>query len=229
MQQEAARQAIAQIAHLAQTWPIKRSWLPLNNRITSAAAAASTTTTSSTRTSSPLLTLVSYNLLAQHLIRRKMFMYCSKDTLRLHHRRQQLTAELLSYQADILALQEVDADLYHEHYQAVLGSHGYDGRFGTADDKGHGCALFFKRDRFDVADYELMQYADMAKEYDDEQTHNEMNKANIAQITHTHAQTTAQRRRSRSDSRTSSAARSHRNQHSSLLASTAPLRSAAAM
>ena len=177
MQQEAARQAVAQIAHLAQTWPIKRSWLPLTTRVTSAAAPSA-----AAARSSPLLTLVSYNMLAQHLIRRELFSYCDKDTLRLHHRRQQLTAELLSYSPDIFALQEVDADLYHQHYEAVLGSYGYDGRFGAAKHKGHGCALFFKRDVFDVADYQLLHYADMAKEYDDEPTQNELNRANVAQI-----------------------------------------------
>ena len=169
--------AVAQIAHLAKTWPIKRAWLPLTSRVTSAAS----TVPASSR-SSPLLTLVSYNMLAQHLIRREMFSYCSKQSLRLAHRRQQLTAELLSYSADILALQEVDVDLYHQHYESVLASYGYDGRFGTADDKGHGCALFYKRDVFDVVDYELVQYADIASEYEDESTQREMNKANVAQI-----------------------------------------------
>ena len=176
MHRLAPEASLAQIAHLAQTWPIKRAWLPLANRITSAAA------TSAATHSSPLITLVSYNLLAQQLVRRAMFSYCSKQSLRLNHRRQQLTAELLSYSADIIALQEVDSDLYHDHYESVLGEYGYDSRFGTAGDKGHGCALFFKRDMFAVVDYELLQYANIASEYEDESTKRELSKANVAQL-----------------------------------------------
>ena len=178
MHREAAQQAVSEIAQLARTWPVKRAWLPLNKRATSAAAIS----TASPVRSSPLLRLVSYNLLAQHLIRRNTFPYCSKQTLRLHHRRQQLTAELLHYDADIYALQEVDADHFEQHYQPLMGERGYDGRFGTAEDKMHGCALFFKRDKFEAVDYELVQYAEMAQEYADEQTQHELNKANVGQI-----------------------------------------------
>ena len=176
MHQAATRQAVAQIAQAAETWPVKRAWLPLSTRITS-----STSAPASGR-STPALTLVSYNLLAQCLIRRKMFSYCSKQSLRLHHRRGQLTAELLSYKADILALQEVDADHFEQHYKAVFDSYGYSGRFGAGEDKAHGCALFFRRALFDEADYQLLQYADMASEYDDERTQREMSKPNVAQI-----------------------------------------------
>ena len=130
MHQAATRQAVAQIAQAAETWPVKRAWLPLSTRITS-----STSAPASGR-STPALTLVSYNLLAQCLIRRKMFSYCSKQSLRLHHRRGQLTAELLSYKADILALQEVDADHFEQHYKAVFDSYGYSGRFGAGRGQG---------------------------------------------------------------------------------------------
>ena len=169
----------ALLGHLVANWPVKRAWLPLTTRISS--AAASTPITAPTY-SSPPITLISYNLLAQCLIRRATFPYCAKQTLRISHRRQQLTAELLSYDADILALQEVDCDLYEQHYSVVLSEHGYEGRFGCGAGKNHGCALFFKRAVFDVCDYQLVQYADMASEYTDESTQHEMNRANVALI-----------------------------------------------
>lgn len=72
-------------------------------------------------------TIVSYNIIAQSHIKREMYPYCAKDTLRWAYRRRRLQVELESMDADILALQEVDH--WGTFFQDQLAQRGYDGFF----------------------------------------------------------------------------------------------------
>lgn len=53
-------------------------------------------------------TILSYNILSQNHIHRSCYPYCDSITLKWPHRRELLTKELLSYNADICCFQEMD-------------------------------------------------------------------------------------------------------------------------
>ena len=158
-------------------FPIKRRWLPLHRPATS----LSTSPTAS----STCLTIVSYNLLAQCLIRRRFYPSASKQALRVAHRTTQLTAELLSLSPDIIALQEVDVDLFHSHYQPVLGHFGYAGLLASKAHGRHGCAIFYKEEQLSAVSYSELQLDDIAADDEfaqDPDTQEELRKGNVAQL-----------------------------------------------
>ena len=160
-------------------YPIKRRWFPVPQLTPPVPATA-------TPASSTSLTVVSYNLLAQCLVRRSFFPYCSTKALRVSHRTSQLTAELLSLSPHIIALQEVDIDLFHAHYQPVLAQFGYTGLLAHKRQHGrHGCAIFYQHDRFDAVAYSELHLDDIAddEEFADEpDTRKELTTGNIAQL-----------------------------------------------
>ena len=128
-------------------------------------------------------TVLSYNLLAQGLIRRTFFPYASKQALRVGHRTAQLTAELLSLSPSILALQELDGDLYHQHYQPILSHFGYASVFAHRQGGRHGCGLFYAKTEWSCASYEEVKFDDLALDHPhDPLTQDELRKGNIAQI-----------------------------------------------
>lgn len=72
--------------------------------------------------------VVTFNLLAQSKIKRIMFPRALHDTLKWHYRREKLRQIIGAFQADLLALQEVD--FFDTHWSAFLADTcGYHGRF----------------------------------------------------------------------------------------------------
>jgi mRNA deadenylase 3'-5' endonuclease subunit Ccr4 len=165
--------------------PLKRRWLPLRG----SSAAAPSTSAAPSAGSSVDITIVSYNLLAQSLIRRSWFPYASTEALRVKHRSATLTAELLSLQASVISLQEVDADWYSSHLRAALGASGYTGHFACKQHKAgrgparHGCAIFYREEEMQQVDYQELQLDDAADEFaDDPLVTDEIAKGNVAQL-----------------------------------------------
>ncbi|EKM83805.1 hypothetical protein AGABI1DRAFT_51286, partial [Agaricus bisporus var. burnettii JB137-S8] len=96
-----------------------------------------------------------WNLLAQCLVRRELFP--TSDCLKATQREKMLKDELLSTDADILCLQEVDR---LEKVLPILDKAGYSHRYAAGKDKKHGCLIAFKRQRFEQIHERVVFYDD---------------------------------------------------------------------
>ncbi|XP_076148214.1 nocturnin isoform X1 [Alosa pseudoharengus] len=102
--------------------------------------------------------VMQWNILAQALGEGKDgFLRCPLDALNWAERKYLILEEILTYQPDVLCLQEVDH--YFDTFRPVLSSLGYQSSFcpkpwspclDVENNNGpDGCALFFRRDRFE--------------------------------------------------------------------------------
>ena len=126
-------------------------WRSLVSVPSASTGSSSTTGISKTKKSLPgqRFRVATFNLLAQSLVTSTRFPYVQLQALKWRHRRVQLLKEMLSFNADILLLQEVDN--YVEWWQPKMGLAGYDGIYRQKE--GHsrdGLAIFFKRDLFQL-------------------------------------------------------------------------------
>ncbi|KAG9004445.1 hypothetical protein FRB90_010881 [Tulasnella sp. 427] len=92
---------------------------------------------------SPTLKLMTWNMLAQTLIRPKIFPY--NDCLRIHQRGALLPREVLTYNPDIACLQEVDR---LDELLPFLWSAGYSYTYASGPQKPQGCMIIWKADAF---------------------------------------------------------------------------------
>lgn len=108
---------------------------------------------------SPLITLkiMTYNLLAQALIRRTLFPD-NGDILKWQKRSKVLIQELKDYECDILCLQEVDFVQYKTFWRPELEKLGYDTKYNRGNDKNHGISIFYKRSLFNIIDTCLIDF-----------------------------------------------------------------------
>ncbi|XP_040915892.1 protein angel homolog 1 [Toxotes jaculatrix] len=96
-------------------------------------------------------TVMSYNILAQDLLEanQELYMHCPLEVLDWSYRCSLLLDEILKWTPDILCLQEVQENHYHEHLYPVLSQMGYTcvykRRTGTKTD---GCATCYRSSRF---------------------------------------------------------------------------------
>eukprot|EP00957_Ditylum_brightwellii_P092326 7029520-Ditylum_brightwellii.AAC.1 len=68
-----------------------------------------------------------------------------------------IIAEILSYDADLICLQEVDATIFDTLLRPVLGARGYQGYYSNkASSQMEGCAMFWSLECFEVAKDEDM-------------------------------------------------------------------------
>lgn len=91
--------------------------------------------------------IMSYNVLAQALIRRKLFP-TSGNALKWSTRSQVLLSEMKHYDTDILCLQELDFIQYNSFWRKEFSNLGYDSKYYRADTKNHGLAIVYKNDKF---------------------------------------------------------------------------------
>lgn len=107
----------------------------------------------------PPIRVMQWNILAQALGEGKDgFIRCPLEALNWDERKYLILEEILTYQPDILCLQEVDH--YFDTFQPVLAGLGYQSSFcpkpwspclDVANNNGpDGCALFFRRERFEL-------------------------------------------------------------------------------
>ncbi|XP_019727017.1 protein angel homolog 2 isoform X2 [Hippocampus comes] len=96
------------------------------------------------------LSVMSYNILSQELLRANGYLYthCPPAALRWSHRLRNLLAELRHYDADVLCLQEVQEDHFENQIRPALHAQGYEcvykKRTGKKPD---GCVVAFKTSR----------------------------------------------------------------------------------
>eukprot|EP01083_Nonionella_stella_P281967 959675_1 len=130
--------------------------------------------------------VMSYNILAQLLCRRTLYPYCSKKTLKKDFRRGNILEELQNCNVDILCLQEVDG--YSEFWRDNLSQSGYDSVFVPKDrskeeSRTHGCAIFWKNDKFEKVKQETLNFEDIAADYEhDPVQHSELNVKVVCQF-----------------------------------------------
>eukprot|EP01117_Protostelium_nocturnum_P011949 TRINITY_DN4371_c0_g1_i1.p1 TRINITY_DN4371_c0_g1~~TRINITY_DN4371_c0_g1_i1.p1 ORF type:complete len:573 (-),score=168.28 TRINITY_DN4371_c0_g1_i1:90-1808(-) len=116
------------------------------------------------------LRVISYNILANSYANTGQYGYCPAWALDWGFRSQGIMKELLRHEPDVICLQEVEAGTYKEFFVIELGSHGYSGVFTpksrarTMDDWTvvDGCATFYKRTKFNLAEEVSLEFQGMA-------------------------------------------------------------------
>lgn len=119
--------------------------------------------------------------------------YCASWALPWNFRRRAILRELVNYRADILCLQEVQADHYENFLEPELTKYNYAGvykcktrefmgQYGKMD----GCAIFYRRDKFQMApngstEVEFNSIA-RARHSSDKRLLNRLLKDNVAQV-----------------------------------------------
>ncbi|RDB28818.1 putative RNA exonuclease C9B6.11c [Hypsizygus marmoreus] len=99
--------------------------------------------------------LLTWNLLAQCLIRRKIFP--TSNCLKAAQREQMLIHELLAPEVDIMCLQEVDR---LEKLLPALEHAGYAHHYAAGPGKQHGCLIAFKENAYSMVTTKLIHYDD---------------------------------------------------------------------
>jgi mRNA deadenylase 3'-5' endonuclease subunit Ccr4 len=129
---------------LPNSMPTPRVFLERKPQAASAAAAAAPDAASPSAAVAVPLSVASYNLLAQGLVRREVFFpYASKSELKAKYRQTNLIAELKTSDADVICAQEMD---FFEVYDDAMTKAGYQSVFVTEGrrENQHGVAVFFK-------------------------------------------------------------------------------------
>ena len=109
---------------------------------------------------SDLITLVSYNVLADSYVRRERYPDVPESDLDPSLRRRRLINELQALDADVLCLQELERRTF-DSVLGVLCSNGFDGAYrGKARGQPDGCGCFYRRDRIAVREERVLVYAD---------------------------------------------------------------------
>ncbi|KAF8168012.1 Endonuclease/exonuclease/phosphatase [Crassisporium funariophilum] len=107
------------------------------------------------RDSGQQVKILSWNLLAQCLIRRELFP--TSDCLKVGQREPMIHAEILRQNADVVCLQEVDR---LEVLLPALEKAGYGHIYGSGPMKKHGCLIAFKNDLYSLVADKLIFYDD---------------------------------------------------------------------
>lgn len=101
--------------------------------------------------------IMSYNVLAQALIRRKLFP-TSGNALKWSTRSKVLLSEFKYYDADILCLQEVDFVQYSSYWTKEFQKLGYSSKYYRANSKNHGVAIVYKSNIFVCKNQSFIDY-----------------------------------------------------------------------
>lgn len=106
-------------------------------------------------------TVLSYNVLAQHLLEEHTYLYRKADpeALDWNSRAERILREVRDNQADVLCLQEVQSDHYETFYVPKLTAMGFTGVFKKrTGDKPDGCAIFFRDSKFELKNSISVEY-----------------------------------------------------------------------
>lgn len=103
--------------------------------------------------------VLSYNVLAQNLVRRELFPYASQPCLKWKVRSQQLLTEVLEHEPDVVCLQECSS--FDSFWQPKMALAGFEGVFAKrSDSKMDGCAVFFRKSVLGLVDATVVNYND---------------------------------------------------------------------
>ncbi|BFZ53204.1 RNA exonuclease ngl2 [Savitreella phatthalungensis] len=113
--------------------------------------------TSQTLKSRACFTLMTYNVLAQSLVRREGYPD-SGEALKWKNRQQVLKAELAHYDPVVICMQECGEEMYDPVFRDFFDSRGYVHHFYKAEDKTHGLLIGAKRDAFELVHKHTLAY-----------------------------------------------------------------------
>ena len=98
-----------------------------------------------------------YNVLCDKYATRQLYGYCPNWALSWDYRRTAIMQEIKNFDADIIALQEVETEQFFHYFQPQLQVAGYEGIFSpksraktmTENERRHvdGCAIFYKTEK----------------------------------------------------------------------------------
>lgn len=145
--------------------------------------------------SSCMFTTMCYNVLCDKYATRQLYGYCPAWALAWNYRKHSILEELKAYSADIIALQEVETEQYHDYFLRELQAEGYEGLFSpksraktmSETEKKHvdGCAILYKTSKFSLISEHLIEFNQLAManaEGSDDMLNRVMTKDNIALV-----------------------------------------------
>ncbi|XP_059372724.1 CCR4-NOT transcription complex, subunit 6b isoform X2 [Carassius carassius] len=119
-----------------------------------------------------LLTVMCYNVLCDKYATRQLYGYCPSWALNWSYRKKSIMQEILSCNADIISLQEVETEQYYNYFLVELSKQGYDGFFSpksrartmSESDRKHvdGCAIFYKTEKFSMVQKHTVEFNQLA-------------------------------------------------------------------
>jgi CCR4-NOT transcription complex subunit 6 len=138
-------------------------------------------------------TLLTYNVLAEIYATPEQYPYCAPWALPWNFRRRNLLRELVNYRADVMCLQEVQADHFENFLEPELAKFNYAGlhkcktrefmgQYGKMD----GCAMLYRRDKLTLVpgaghDVEFNTIA-RSRHGNDKRLLNRLLRDNVAQV-----------------------------------------------
>ncbi|CAN6670196.1 Ccr4p-Not complex 3'-5'-exoribonuclease subunit Ccr4 [Trichomonascus vanleenenianus] len=142
-------------------------------------------------------TLMSYNTLCDKYATAAMYGYTPSWALGWKYRSELLKTEILSFEADIVCLQEVDGNSYEQFWTPMMAERGYQSVFWpktrartmseVESKKVDGCVTFYKTDKFKLIERHSLEYNSLSVRSDDTKTadiyNRVMTKDNIGIIT----------------------------------------------
>lgn len=103
-------------------------------------------------------TVFGYNVLSGPYATTSLYSYCPTWALNWEYRKNTIIKEITFYDADVIALQEVEAVQFKVLFEPEMQKRGYDGIFApksraktmVGEDQKHvdGCALFWKNTKY---------------------------------------------------------------------------------
>lgn len=120
------------------------------------------------------VTVSSYNILSRHYLWESLYSYLPLEYTNWSQRFRRLNQSFrdLSELSDIMCFQEMEYQVYHDHWKAAMERLGYDSIFQTKPRPGYwkksanmmdGVSVFYNRDKFDLLNYEQINLADHFK------------------------------------------------------------------
>lgn len=121
----------------------------------------------------PEFTVISYNVLCDRMVSKGMFPSSPEIALDWQYRRELILRQLLEFNADIIALQELEFQHFEEFFKLELGHLGnYESIFEPKSRARYmdnqkrrrvdGCAIFYKRNRFKLLQRHLLEFNQIA-------------------------------------------------------------------
>uniref|UniRef100_A0A8B9KLJ9 poly(A)-specific ribonuclease n=1 Tax=Astyanax mexicanus TaxID=7994 RepID=A0A8B9KLJ9_ASTMX len=119
-----------------------------------------------------LFSVMCYNVLCDKYATHQLYGYCPPWALNWEYRKKSIMQEILSCNADIISLQEVETEQYYKFFLVELKGQGYDGFFSpksrartmSESDRKHvdGCAIFYKTEKFTVVQKHTVEFNQLA-------------------------------------------------------------------
>ncbi|PIO26908.1 hypothetical protein AB205_0080720, partial [Aquarana catesbeiana] len=113
-----------------------------------------------------------YNVLCDKYATRQLYGYCPSWALNWEYRKKGIMEEIVSCDADIISLQEVETEQYFALFLPALKERGYDGFFSpksrakimSEQEKKHvdGCAIFFRTEKFTLLAKHTVEFNQVA-------------------------------------------------------------------